>query len=131
MRFRIFPRKRSRFNQYLRKLQILRKKRGRKATGDSLLQTVIESLKQRNSKAAMSGLDEYLLLVHDLTSEERAIAGGLCRELNKLADRDAMLGRIVKVALWFVDVVDIIRRAVSPLIYHATDGQYCLVGVGK
>src|SRR3989339_1354124 len=121
MKIRIFPRKRSRFDQCQRKLGILRKKRGRKATGDSLLLSVIESIKHQDSKAAMEEMEKYLLLVQNLTSEDRAIVDSLCRELRKFTSNDVALGRFRKVVLWPVAVIveEIIRRAVNLLIYHA------------
>jgi len=125
VKLRIFPQKRSRFDQCRRKLGILRKKRGREATGDSLLQSMIESLKHRNYKAAVAEVEKYLLLLQDLTPEERAIADGLCCELRKLADTDATFGRFVKVAVWFLDVAGILRRAVSPLISHTARKLMC------
>lgn len=127
MKFRKFPGKRSRFHLCQRKLGILRKKRGREATGDSLLQSMIESLEHRNCKAAVAELEKYMLLLHDLTPEERAISDGLCCELRKLADTEAAFGRFVKVAVWFLDVAFILRRAVNPLISHSARKLNCSI----
>jgi hypothetical protein len=127
VKIRIFPGRRSRFDQCRRKLGILRKKRGRLATGGSLLLSVIESLKHQDSKAAMEEMEKYSLLIQNLTCEDRAIVDSLCRELRKFADKDAMLERFWKVAIWPVAVIaeEIIRRAVNLLIYHAARKATC------
>jgi len=120
MRFHRSPRKRSRFDQCRRKLGILRKKRGRETEGDSLLLSVIESLRHQNWEAAVEDLKKYLLLVQALTSEERAIVDGVCCELQRFNDK-AVAGRLLrKVAIWSGAVVaeEIIRYAVNLLISH-------------
>ena len=136
MKLRIFPRKRSRFDQCRRKLDILRKKRGREATGDSLLLSVIVSLKHRNSLTAVEELDRYLLLIQDLTPEERAIAGGLCHELEKFSDNAGSFAMLVKVVVWLLGIVDILRRAVNLLIPHTAkkfvgSTRYCYEGFAR
>jgi hypothetical protein len=104
--------------------------------GDSLLLSVIVSLKHRNSLTAVEELDRYLLLVQDLTPEERAIAGGLCHELEKLSDKPGAFGRFVKVVIWLLDIVDILRRAVNLLIPHTArklmgSTRYCHEGFAR
>ena len=121
MKLRIFPRKRSRFDQCRRKLGILRKKRGRKATGDSLLLSVIESLRHQNWKAAMEGLRKYLVLVQALTSEDRAIVDGICSDLETFKDKTGPGGWVMKAVFWSIVVVveELIRHAVNLLIFQA------------